>query len=221
MPEDKFIPGAGDIWTFTALDRESKLMVSWHTGDRDVDTASRILRDASDRIAASGVQVTTDCWPGYRDLVSEIFPWETSYGQVQKRFSTTPDKSPARRYSPGVCCGMERKAIFGNPEHGKISTSHVERQNLNIRMGVRRFTRLTNAFSKKIEAHADALALYFFHYNFCRIHKSLRVSPAMEAGVTAHLMSMEDLVAFIDSRATPPKRPATYRKATNGAEISN
>jgi hypothetical protein len=154
-------------------------------------------------------------------LVPEIFPWETAYGQVQKVFSNSPDKGPARRYSPGVCCGAERKEIFGQCDYSKISTSHVERQNLNIRMGNRRFTRLTNAFSKKVENHAHSLAIYFFHHNFCRIHKSLRTTPAQAAGVTDELLSMENLVQLMDARGEKPKRPASYRKVTNGAEISN
>ena len=220
MPDNKIVPGAGDIWTFTALDRDSKLMVSWFSGDRDVDTASRFLRDASDRIV-SPVQVTTDAWPGYKQLVSEIFPWETSYGQVQKVFTTSPDKGPARRYSPGVCCGADRKEVFGQCDYSKISTSHVERQNLNIRMGNRRFTRLTNAFSKRIEAHADMLAVYFFHYNFCRSHKSLGQTPAQAARLTDERLSMEDLVKLMDARAAKPNRPATYQKRSADAEISN
>jgi IS1 family transposase/lambda repressor-like predicted transcriptional regulator len=203
MPEDKYIPGAGDIWTFTALDRDSKLMVSWFSGDRDVASASVFLRDASDRIETP-VQVTTDAWPGYKDLVSEIFPWETSYGQVQKVYTNSPDKGPAKRYSPGVCCGAERKEIFGQCDYSKISTSHVERMNLNIRTGNRRFTRLTNAFSKKMENHAHALALYFVSYNFCRVHKSLNgQTPAQAAGLTDERLSMEDIARMVDAHHRP------------------
>ena len=221
MPDGKYVPGAGDIWTFTALDRDSKLMVSWYSGDRDVASASVFLRDASDRIETP-VQVTTDAWPGYRDLVSEIFPWETSYGQVQKVFTNSPDKGPARRYSPGVCCGAERKEIFGHCDYSKISTSHVERMNLNIRTGNRRFTRLTNAFSKKAENLAHSLSIYFFHYNFCRSHKSLKgQTPAQVAGLTDEALSMEHLVAMMDQRAAKPNRPATYRKHSEAAENSN
>ncbi|HEY1706699.1 MAG TPA: IS1 family transposase [Rhizomicrobium sp.] len=211
MPEDKIIPGAGDVWTFTALDRDSKLIVSWFAGDRDVGCAAAFLRDASDRILTP-VQVSTDAWPGYKDLISEIFPLEASYGQVRKIYSDTPDKGPARKYSPGVCVGQKREAVFGNTDHNMISTSHVERQNLTMRMGMRRFTRLTNAFSKKLENHAHALALYFFHYNFCRIHKSLRTSPAQAAGVTDELLTMADLVRLMDD-ANPPKKRGPYKKA--------
>src|SRR5207247_5216007 len=132
----------------------------------------------------------------------------------------SPDKGPARRYSPGACCGAERKEVFGHCDYSKISTSHVERQNLNIRMGNRRFTRLTNAFSKKVENHAHSLAIYFFHYNFCRIHKSLRTSPAQAAGVTDELLSMEDLARVMAARAEKPNRPTAYRKRGEAAEIS-
>jgi len=222
MPEDKFIPGAGDIWTFTALDRDSKVIVGWHSGDRDVDTAKRFLRDIADRILNPAVQISTDGWQGYRDLISEIFPWEASYGQVQKVYSNTPDKGPAKKYSPGVCCSAERKEIFGECEYKKISTSHVERMNLNIRMGNRRFTRLTNAFSKKLENHADSLAIYFFHYNFCKAHKSLKgKTPAQAAQLTDDVLTMADLVKVMDVRAAKPNRPATYQKKLPAPEISN
>ncbi|HEX4158676.1 MAG TPA: hypothetical protein VHY79_09380 [Rhizomicrobium sp.] len=220
MPEDKFVPGMGDIWTFTALDRDSKMMVSWYSGDRDTSTARAFLCDASSRIETQ-VQVSTDAWPGYESLVSEAFPAETSYGQVQKHFTNTPDRGPSRRYSPGVCCGATRKSVFGDADKKAISTSHVERQNLNIRMGNRRFTRLTNAFSKKVEAHADSLAIYFFHYNFCRNHKTLGMTPAQAARLTDERLSMEHLVKLMDARAAKPNRPATYKKQAEGAENSN
>ena len=210
MPEEKYIEGAGDVWTFTALDRDSKLIVGWYAGNRDVASAAEFLRDTSARIETP-VQVTTDAWPGYKELVSEIFPLDTSYGQVQKVFSTTPDKGPARKYSPGVCVCANRETIFGNTDHNMISTSHVERQNLNMRMGMRRYTRLTNAFSKKLENHCHALALYFVFYNFVRIHKSLRTSPAQAAGITDELLSMEDVANMIDA-ANPPKKRGPYKK---------
>jgi IS1 family transposase len=151
MPEEKVIPGAGDIWTFTGLDRDSKVMVIWYCGDRDTRTARAFLTDASGR-TDTPVQVSTDGWARYKELISEIFPLETSYGHVRKVFTNSPDKGPARRYSPGVCCSSKRETVSGNTDHGKISTSHVERQNLNIRMGVRRFTRLTNACSRSISS---------------------------------------------------------------------
>jgi len=210
MPEEKFRAGIGDIWTFTALDRDSKLIVSWFAGNRDTACAKAFLQDTTSRIV-SPVQITTDAWPGYRELISETFPLDASYGQVRKVFSETPDKGPSRKYSPGLCVGADRRTIFGNTDHNKISTSHVERQNLNMRMGMRRFTRLTNAFSKKFDNHCYALALYFYHYNFCRIHKTLRVTPAMQAGIADTAMSMEDLCAMMEV-ANPPKKRGPYKQ---------
>lgn len=126
-------------------------------------------------------------------------------------FSSTPDKGPSRKYSPGVVIAQTKEVIFGHVDYAKISTSHVERQNLNIRMGNRRFTRLTNGFSRKLENHSHALALYFFHYNFCRIHKTLKVTPAMQAGIADTLMSMEDLIGIMDAAEAPKKR-GPYKK---------
>ena len=202
---------AGDVWTFTSMDRDSKLMISWYSGERDGRNARTFLEDTAARIVGP-TQITTDGFGAYRELVSEIFPLDASYGQISKVFSTTPDKGPGRRYSPGVCVGATKDVIFGNADKAKISTSHVERQNLNIRMGLRRFTRLTNGFSKKLENHAHALSLYFCFYNFVRIHKSLKMTPAMAAGVTDKLMSMEDIVALIDAREEAPKMRGPYKK---------
>jgi IS1 family transposase len=176
MPADKFNADAGDVWTFTALDRDSKMMVSWYVGDRDTATAADFLQDAAARIA------------------------------------TPQGKSPARRYSPGVCVGAERKTIFGNTNHNMISTSHVERMNLNMRMGMRRFTRLTNAFSKKLNNHCYALALYFVWYNFCKIHKTLKTTPAMAAGITDELMDMGHIVQLIELAEGPAKKRGPYKK---------
>lgn len=210
MPEDKFIPGAGDVWTFTALDRDSKMIVNWFAGNRDGRCASEFLRGTAKRIVTP-VQVSTDGWQGYTELVSEIFPLTTSYGQVQKVFSSTPNKAPNNKYSPGVVVASKRETIFGNTDHNAICTSHVERQNLTMRMSMRRFTRLTNAFSKKIDNHSYALALYFVWYNFCRIHKTLRTSPAQAAGITDELLSMEDIARMVDA-ANPPKVRGPYKK---------
>jgi len=145
------------------------------------------------------------------ELVSEIFPLTTSYGQVQRVFSSTPDKGPSKKYSPDVVVAAKRETIFGNTDHNAICTSHVERQNLSMRMSMRRFTGLTNAFSKKIDNHSFALALYFFHYNFCRIHKTLRTTPAQAAGLTDEILGMEHLCALMDA-ANPPKARGPYKK---------
>jgi IS1 family transposase len=200
---------AGDIWTFTALDRTSKMIVSWVAANRSHDSALRLMEDASDRISGD-LQISTDGFPGYERAVAAAFAKRASYGQVVKKYGAAPDKGPERKYSPGVCIAAEREVISGTPDEAMISTSHVERMNLNMRMGMRRFTRLTNAFSKKYGNHCDALALYFFHYNFCRQHKSLRVSPAMAAGVTDERLSMEHLCRIMDE-ANPPKKRGPYK----------
>jgi len=211
MPDDKFSPGMGDIWTFTALDRDSKLIVNWFAGDRDATCARAFLQDASDRIETP-VHVTTDGWVGYSSLVSEIFPIDASYAQINKVFTETPDSGPARKYSPGVVVRAEKKSIFGTFDLSKASTSHVERMNLNMRMGMRRFTRLTNAFSKKFENHCHALALYFVWYNFCKIHKTLKMTPAMAAGITDELMDMSHVVRLIEAEERPAKNRGPYKK---------
>jgi len=202
---------AGDVWTFTAMDSDTKLMVSWFSGDRDSASAHAFAKDAASRIVGP-VQVNTDGFGAYANAISEQFGWDASHAQVNKVFSSTPDKGPSRKYSPGVVVSQTKTVIFGHVDHAKISTSHVERQNLNIRMGNRRFTRLTNGFSKKLEHHSFSLAVYFFHHNFCRIQKSLRVTPAMAAGVTDELMDMGHLVRLIDLMEEPPKPRGPYKK---------
>jgi IS1 family transposase len=201
---------AGDVWTFTALDRDSKVIVSWMAGDRNTATAEEFLRDAAQRIE-SPVQITTDAWRGYENTVRKVFSEGDAYAQQHKDYANNQDSGPARKYSPGKCTSCETRPVFGEVDLGKVSTSHVERQNLTMRMSMRRFTRLTNAFSKKLDNHCFALALYFFHYNFCRIHKSLRVSPAMAAGVTDELLSMEHLCRIMDE-ANPPKKRGPYKR---------
>lgn len=198
--------GPSPRWTATL-----KLIVSWFSGERDGRCTKYFLQDTARRIV-SPVQVSTDGWGAYRELVSECFGWDASYGQVQKVFSSTPDKGPSRKYSPGVVVAQSKEPIFGNPDQSKISTSHVERMNLNIRMGNRRFTRLTNGFSRKLENHSHSLAVYFFHYNFCRIHKSLKVTPAMAANVTDELMDMSHLVRLIDMMEEPAQPRGPYKK---------
>jgi IS1 family transposase len=200
---------AGDIWTFTALDRASKMIVSWVAADRSYDSALRLMNDASDRIPGD-LQISTDGFRGYERAVEAAFAKRAAYGQVVKKYGAAPDTGPERKYSPGVCIAAEREVVSGNPDQAMISTSHVERMNLNMRMGMRRFTRLTNAFSKKYSNHCDALALYFFHYNFCRIHKSLRTSPAQAAGVTDESLDMTHLCKLMDD-ANPAKKRGPYK----------
>jgi IS1 family transposase len=155
-------------------------------------------------------QITTDQWKAYIPAVEEAFGRYVDFAQLIKIFRETP--GGAGRYSPGECCGTKTEIRHGNPDPRHISTSFVERQNLTMRMSMRRFTRLTNAFSKKLDNHVHALALYFVFYNFCRQHKSLRVSPAMAAGVSDRLWSLEDVVAKIDEMAPAPKPRGPYKK---------
>ena len=197
VPAAKKAPdGAGDVWTWTALDADSKLMVSWHVGDRTAEDAVWLLEDVQARIK-SRIQLTTDGLGVYPPAVAQVFGLDIDFAQLVKIYRSEHGVSPERRYSPPICVGSLRLAVEGRPDEDKISTSYVERQNLNMRMGIRRFTRLTNAFSKKIENHSHSLALYFLYYNFVRIHKSLKTTPAMAAGVTGKLWEVEDIVALI------------------------
>lgn len=191
--------GAGDVWTWTALDANSKLMISWHVGGRTIDDATWLLEDVQARIR-NRIQLTTDGLGSYPPAVAQVFGIDVDYAQLVKVYRSEGGTSPERRYSPPVCIGALRHPIEGRPDDANISTSYVERQNLNMRMGMRRFTRLTNAFSKKIENHCHSLALSFIYYNFVRIHKSLKTSPAMAAGVTNKLWEIEDIVALLDAR---------------------
>lgn len=190
--------GFGDVWTWTALDADSKLMISYRVDRRDEHAAYGFIDDLCPRLA-NKVQLTTDGYRPYLTAVEEIFGGNVDYGMLVKMYSETLNKrgNANHKYSPGECCGARKKRIAGNPARKDISTSYVERMNLNIRMGTRRFTRLTNAFSKKVENHVHALAIYFMHYNFCRIHQTLRVSPAMAAGVAGRLWSIQDIVGIL------------------------
>ena len=156
------------------------------------------------------VQITTDGHKAYLEAVEGAFGGDVDYAQLIKLYGATP--GPAGRYSPADCVGIKKARVEGNPDPKHVSTSYVERQNLTMRMSMRRFTRLTNGFSKKLDNHMHALALYFVHYNFCRIHKSLRVTPAMQAGVTDRLWSLEDVIGRMDAMASPPDKRGPYKK---------
>ncbi len=185
---------AGDVWTWTALDADNKLIVSWLVGRRDGFCACEFLSDLRSRLA-DRVQLTSDAFRSYFGAVQSTFGGDVDYAQLVKLYGPSPEGE--RRYSPPTCVGARKNQVVGSPDPKHISTSFVERQNLTMRM--RRFTRLTNAFSKKFENHCHALALYFVWYNFCRQHKSLGgLSPAMAAGVSETLMDMRDVVALID-----------------------
>lgn len=204
--------GAGDVWTWTAIDADSKLMVAYFVGDRGAESAMVLMDDLRTRLA-NRVQLTTDGHSAYLEAVEGAFGADVDYAQLVKLYGVADKGRTAEvRYSPMECTGIRKRTVEGRPDGRHISTSHVERMNLSIRMQNRRFTRLTNAFSKKLDNHIHALALYFAFYNFCRIHKSLRMSPAMAAGITDRLWSLEDIVAKIDEAAPPPKARAPYGK---------
>lgn len=192
-PED-----AGDVWTWTANDADTKLIPSFLVGSRTVECAEIFLDDMRSRLA-NRVQLTSDGLRAYLDTVERVFGGEVDYAMLVKIYGQPEGRTPQeRRYSPPQCVGAKKEGRVGNPDMNHVSTSYVERANLSIRMGLRRFTRLTNAFSKKVENHAHALAIYFMHYNFVRIHTSLRVAPAMAAGVSKALWSLEDMVRMVD-----------------------
>jgi len=187
--------GFGDVWTWVAIDADTKLIPTFMLGNRDARTARAFMDDLAARLA-NRVQLTTDGLKVYLDAVEGAFGCNIDFAQLVKLYGASQDEV---RYSPAECIGCERKIINGNPKTRHISTSFVERQNLTMRMGMRRFTRLTNGFSKKIENHFYAVAIHFMHYNFCRIHQTLRVTPAMEAGVANHIWSTEELVSLLDA----------------------
>jgi IS1 family transposase len=208
--------GAGDCWTWTAIDADSKLAVSWLVGPRDATSAMLFMKDVANRIDRR-VQVTSDGLGVYIDAVDAAFGGFVDYAQLVKIYGASPESAKGR-YSPAECTGARRVKIMGNPDIDHISTSYVERQNLTMRMHMRRFTRLTNGFSKKVMAHANAVALHFMYYNFCRIHSKLRVSPAMAAGVTDRLWEVSDLAALLDERdaAIARQKRGTYKKRISG-----
>lgn len=186
--------GYGDVWTWTAIDADTKLVPSWAVGRRDGFTAQAFIRDLADRLATR-VQLTTDGHKVYLEAIEGAFGSAIDYAMLIKLYQgdSGSKKNPETRYSPAQCLGTREICITGRPDPAHISTSFAERQNLTMRMGMRRFTRLTNAFSKKVDNHKAAVALHFMHYNFARIHKSLRVTPAMEAGVADHVWSLDEI----------------------------
>jgi IS1 family transposase len=187
--------GAGSVWTWTAIDADTKLIISYTLGVRGAATAQSFMRDVAGRIA-NRIQLATDGHRICADAVEDAFGADIDYAMLVKIYGAPIDNSESR-YSPATCIGCRTGVLAGNPNPDYISTSFVERQNLSMRMGVRRFTRLTNAFGKKLENHGHLVALYFMHYNFCRVHKSLRATPAMEPGITDHVWSLDELVALL------------------------
>ena len=202
--KDKNVPdakvgqfGYGDVWTWVALDADTKLVPCWLVGTRDAGCAYAFMSDLASRLTHR-VQLTTDGLKAYLSAVEDAFGADIDYAALIKLYGS-PDTEGQRRYSPSRIIGAQAATITGRPNPKHISTSYIERQNLTVRMSMRRFTRLTNGFSKKLENHVAAIAIHYMHYNFCRIHQSLRVTPAQEANVTERLWSIRNLVDLLDA----------------------
>lgn len=195
VPDEK-VGEAGDIWTWTAICADTKIVPSWRIGGRDAWTAKEFIADLASRMAGR-IQLTSDGYALYENAVEAAFGDDVDYAMLVKIYGDTSEGQ--KRYSPAECVGAKKTRMIGNPDLCCVSTSFAERQNLTMRMSMRRFTRLTNAFSKKVENHAHAIALHFMNYNFCRIHKTLRVTPAMAAGASDKLWSLEDVVDMMDA----------------------
>ena len=201
---------AGDVWTWTALDQDSKMIVSYLVGGRDGEYAMMFMDDLRARLA-NRVQLTTDGHRAYLSAVEGAFGEDVDYAMLNKVYGEPLDRSPERRYSPAVCLGAKKDVVTGNPKMRDVNTSHVERSNLSMRMHMRRFTRLTNAHSKRFANHCHMVALYTLWYNFVRINSAVKMSPAMAAGVSDTLWSMADIVALIDEAEGPPKTRGPYK----------
>lgn len=200
---------SGDTWTWTAIDADSKMIVSYLVGGRDAEYAMWFMDDLRSRLA-NRVQLTSDGHKSYLEAVEGAFGADADYAQLIKMYGNAPE-SFIGRYSPADCTGIKKRRIESEPDKSLVSTSYVERANLTMRMHMRRFTRLTNGFSKKIENHAHAVALHMMYYNFVRIHKTLRMSPAMASGVSNKLWEMSDIVKLIEATETTPKKPGPYK----------
>jgi IS1 family transposase len=201
--------GWGDVWTWVGIDADTKLVVSYLVGGRGADWAMDFMKDAASRIQGR-VQITTDGHKAYLVAIEEAFGADVDYAQLQKIYGASLENET--RYSPAKCIGCEMKEVSGRPDPKHVSTSYVERQNLTMRMHMRRFTRLTNAFSKKIDHHAYAVALHFMYVNFVRIRQTLRVTPAMEAGLCSHPWTIAELVAMGDAAMSKPGKRGPYKK---------
>ena len=210
-PENKHTLGQGDVWTWTAIDADSKLICGYLAGKLDAGYAHAFMLDLASRLN-SRVQITTDGHKAYLQAVETAFGSGVDYAQLVKIYGAPIGQGSERRYSPADFVRADKTRISGNPDVDHISTSYVERQNLTMRMSMRRFTRLTNAFSKKLENHIHALALYFTVYNFVRIHKSLKTTPAMQAGISSKLWSMTDVANMIEENEPAPAKRGPYKK---------
>jgi IS1 family transposase len=212
----KPVDGAGDTWTWTAIDADTKLIAAWFVGGRDAECANAFINDLASRLA-NRVQLTSDGHAPYLQAVEGAFGADVDYAQLVKIYGGSAEGE--KRYSPADFVTCRQIGVTGKPDPKHISTSYVERSNLTMRMHNRRFTRLTNAFSKKFESHVQMVALYTVFYNWTRIHKTLRVTPAMAAGLTDRVWDMADIIAMMDAAAPKPGRPVTYKK--RDAAISN
>jgi IS1 family transposase len=199
---------AGDVWTWTAIDADTKLILSYYVGDRGLDSARTFMTDLRDRVTGRP-QITTDQWKPYVPATLFAFGPYVDFAQLIKVFRSTHGEG---KYSPGEVVSSDKRVVVGNPDSAHVSTSYAERHNLTMRMHMRRFTRLTNAFSKKLENHVCAIALHMVYYNFVRIHKTLRVTPAMAAGVTDRLWDITDIVQLVADAEGPPKKRGPYKK---------
>ena len=187
--------GWGDVWTWVGIDADSKLVISYLVGGRSGGWAHDFMEDCASRIK-NRVQITTDGHKAYLEAVEDAFGADIDYAMLQKLYGA-PSEDEQRRYSPARCIGCDLKVVSGDPDPAHVSTSYVERQNLTMRMGMRRFTRLTNGFSKKVDNHRHMVALHYMYYNFVRIHQTLRCTPAMEAGLSNHVWDIEELIALL------------------------
>ncbi len=203
--------GQGDAWTWVGIDADSKLVVSWYVGNRSAESASELMNDMASRLT-NRVQLTTDGFHSYLEAVTDAFGSQIDFAQLVKIYGSSSDSnSPTeRKYSPSKLKSITKNVISGNPDEAHVSTSYVERQNLTMRMHMRRFTRLTNGFSKKLENHIHAIALHFVYYNFVKQHKSIRITPAMAASITKRFMSIEDIANLVSIEA--PKTRGAYKK---------
>jgi IS1 family transposase len=197
VPKDEKGNGRGDCYTWVAMDADTKLVLTWCVGTRDARFAKLFMDDLAPRLA-NRVQLTTDGHHAYLNAVESAFGGDIDYAMLVKMYGEPAGNRTEKRYSPGDVTGVVKGAVSGDPDMKHVSTSYIERQNLTMRMSMRRFTRLTNGFSKKIENHEYALAIHYMHYNFARQHKTLRVTPAMQAGIAKHIWALEEIVALAD-----------------------
>jgi IS1 family transposase len=217
VPDEKIGEfGYGDVWTWVAIDADTKLVPSYRVGSRDIADAREFIADLAKRLS-NRVQLTTDGNRAYLSAVERAFDGDIDYAMLVKIYGAA---SKTGHYSPPVCLGAVPEAITGNPDGAHISTSYVERQNLTMRMSMRRFTRLTNAFSKKVENLAAAVSLHFFHYNFCRVHKTLGTTPAVSAGIADHVWTLDEMIGLLEEAEAYPIKRGSYQKRER-AEISN